>query len=204
MKKIITILVFIISLNNLYADSPITSTTFYTFYSDVVVVEKAHQSGTVDDTIADYLLSDTVAIDVKAAIINALSWNFNGKNNASLLTSFIMKKYSYSNGFDLNVLSAEDIFCLGYLTIMDNYFQTEKPIKILTLASSKDPKSFTIQMILALAIAQHDMESDFCAVYKGCVSVKNNMNLKQDMKQNAVDAIFSYINIYKPYCNEKK
>lgn len=202
--KYFFLLFLIFSFSRLFADSPITSTVFYTFYSDIPIVEKAHQSGTINDSIADYLLNDTVAIDVKAAIINALSWNFNGKSNAPLLMQFIIKKYNFGNGFDLNLLSAEDIFCLGYLTIMDNYFQTEKPIKILTLASNKNPKSFTIQMILALTIAQRDLNSDWCSVYKGCDNVRKDKNLTKEMKQDAVDSIFSYINTYKPYCDEKK
>ena len=187
----------------LLADSPITSTEFYKSYLNYPVVVKAHDAHIINDSIAAYLLNDSVAVEVKAAVINALSWDFNGKNNASLLMQYLIKKYNYGNGFDLNTLSADDIFCLGYLTIMDNYFQTEKPIKILTLAHDKKPDSFTINIILALAEAQQAMDTDFCKVYKICADVKKDKKLTKDMRQSAIDSIFEYINIYKESCKEK-
>lgn len=204
MKRTAVYLCFILCTQCLYADSPITSTKFYSNYSDYPIVEKAHISGILTDTIADYILSDTIDIEVKAAIINALSWDAEGKNNAPLFMQYIVKKYNYQKGFDLNILPAEDIFCLGYLTIMDDYFETEKPIKILTLARDKSPKSFTIQMILALAISQEEMDSDWCRVYKICDEVRKNNGLTKDMKQDSIDAIFNYINLYKAGCHDKK
>ena len=197
---ILTITLIFISIEKIFAESPITSTIFYTSYSNFPVVEKAHLSGVINDTIAEYLLNDSNAIDVKAAIINALSWSDKGKNNASLLMKHIIKKYNFGKAFDMNLLSAEDIFCLGYLTMMDNYSQTEKPVKILTLASNKKPKSFTIKIVLALSIAQTYNDPHSCDVYKICANVKEDSNLDNDMRQSAIDKIFDFINQYKQYC----
>jgi hypothetical protein len=199
---IITILLFniLFSASSLFADSPITSTSFYSAYAEYAIVNKAHESGVMNESIAHYLLSDTVAIDVKAAIINALSWNFDGKQNASLLMPYIQKKYKTTGEPDMKTLSADDVFCLGYLTVMDNYFQTEKPLKLLALARKKKPNSYTINIILALVEGQEAMATDFCRVYKICEEVGKNSSLTQDMKTDAINIIFDYIVDYKEYC----
>ena len=185
------------------ADSPITSTQFYTCYSEYSIVLNAQKSGVMNDSIAEYLLNDTLDIGVKAAIINALSWDAGGKDNAPLLMQYIIKKYKFGNGFDLKLLSAEDIFCLGYLTIMDDYFSTDKPIGILKIAHEKDPKSYTISMILALAEAQKAMDSDWCQVYKLCAAVEKDKDLNHDLKSTAIQQIFKYIDSYRSSCKEK-
>jgi hypothetical protein len=201
--KITVLLSFLLSgAGRLFADSPITSTDFYSAYAEYAIVNKAHEAGVMNESIAAYLLSDTVAIDVKAAIINGLSWSIEGKQNATLLMPYIQKKYKTSGEPDMKTLSADDLFCLGYLTIMDNYFQTEKPLKLLSLARKKKPDSYTINIILALAEGQEAMATDFCRVYKICEEVRKNYSLTQDMKMDALNIIFGYIEDYKGYCKD--
>jgi len=196
-------LLLLLTVKVVLADSPVTSTIFYNCYSEYAIVMKAHKSGVMNDTIAEYLLNDTLEIGVKAAIINALSWDANGKDNAPLLIQYISKKYKLGKGFDMNLLSADDIFCLGYLSIMDNYNNTAKPISILKLAHEKKPKSYTISIILALAEAQEAMSTDWCQVYKLCTSVDKDKELIRDLRSSAILNIFNYINIYKSSCKEK-
>lgn len=206
MKKfrIFLIAIMLITATNIVlADSPITSTVFYDSYSEYPIVLKAQKSGVMNDTIAGFLLNDTLDIGIKAAIINALSWDIDGKQNAPLLMEYILKKYKLGKGFDIRLLSAEDIFCLGYLTIMDDYFNTDKPIGILKIAHEKSPKSYTISMILALAEAQKAMSTDFCEVYKLCKEVDKDKDLTRDLKVTAITQIFNYINNYKTYCKGK-
>jgi hypothetical protein len=206
MRNIYKITVLLSSLfmvaGSLFADSPITSTSFYSAYAEYDIVNKAHEVGVINESIANYLLCDTVAIDVKAAIINALSWNFDGKQNASLLMPYIQKKYKVSGDINFKKLSADDVFCLGYLTIMDNYFQPDKALKLLTIARDKKPKSYTINIILALVEAQKAMDTDFCRVFKICEEVRTNYSLTQDMKMDALNIIFGYIADYKEYCKD--
>jgi hypothetical protein len=201
-KTLILSLFFVISSSRLFADSPITSTDFYKSYLDNTMVMKAHNSGVMNDTIAEYLLNDTIAIDIKAAVINALSWSIDGKDNAPLFVQYIIKKNNLGKAFDMNTLSADAIFCLGYLTIMDDYFQTDKAISILSLARDKKPKSYTVNIILALAEAQRVFDSDWCGVYKVCNEVKKNVSLKTDMRESAISVIFDYINLYKSSCKD--
>ncbi len=182
------------------ADSPITSTPIYQAYLENPYVSLALKKGVLNDTIAGYLLNDTVSIDKKAAVINALGWDFNGKNNATEFFKYIQKKYNFSKAFDLDGVSGDDVFCLGYLTIMDNYFETEKPIKILKIAKTKNPKSYTVNIILALVEAQKAMDTDWCAVWRLAASVKDNGNLVYDMDTNAVKIIFDYMELYESSC----
>ena len=88
MKKILQV-VFLLNVLFMFsavihADSPITATGFYEAYLDVKMVERAHLEGVMGLEIAEFLTSPENPIDVKAAVINALSWRFDGKNNAEL------------------------------------------------------------------------------------------------------------------------
>ncbi|MCC7212305.1 MAG: hypothetical protein IT451_10775 [Candidatus Brocadia sp.] len=69
-----------------YADSPITATDFYEAYKDAKMVQRAHLEGVMGVEIAEYLSSPENPVDHKAAVINALSWRFEGKSNAELCT----------------------------------------------------------------------------------------------------------------------
>ena len=80
-------------LNILIADSPITSTDFYKAYLSVPEVESARASGIINKQIANFLLNPEHTIDKKAAIINALSWDLNGKVNAILFNKYLYKKW---------------------------------------------------------------------------------------------------------------
>jgi len=73
---------FFLSIAN--ADSPITSTDFYKAYLHIPEVEEANKVGVLSDKIAQYLLDSENSLDKKAAVINALSWDFDRKINAYL------------------------------------------------------------------------------------------------------------------------
>jgi hypothetical protein len=115
-----------------HADSPITATKFYEAYMDVKMVERAHLEGVMGLEIAEFLTSIENPIDVKASVINALSWKFDGKNNAELYAYYLALLYHVSiTELDTEFLSADEIFCIGYLTAMDDYFHPEKALPIL-------------------------------------------------------------------------
>ena len=68
-----------------FADSPLTSTTFYQAYLDVLIVKQADQTHRLDRAMGDYLLNDQNPFDVKLAVINALSWEENVSENVQNL-----------------------------------------------------------------------------------------------------------------------
>ncbi len=57
-----------------FADSPVTSTDFYTAYLDIEEVAKASEMTYIDEETALYLSDSENPIDVKAAVINAIGW----------------------------------------------------------------------------------------------------------------------------------
>lgn len=184
-----------------YADSPITATDFYEAYRDVKMVQRAHLEGVMGVEIAEFLSSPENPIDVKAAVINALSWRFEGKNNAELYTYYLGLLYHLSiTELDTDFLSADEIFCLGYLIAMDNYFHPENAISLLEEADKLIRDSFTVSIVLALAKAQIAFEKDWCEAWKTIERVLKNTDLNQDLRQEAKKIIVDYMILYREYC----
>ena len=205
MKKILQV-VFLLNVLFLFqktshADSPITATKFYEAYLDVKMVERAHLEGVMGLEIAEFLTSPENPIDVKAAVINALSWRFDGKNNAELYACYLALLYHVSLiELDTAFLSADEIFCMGYLMVMDDYFHPEKALPILEEAYKTMGNSFTVSIILALAKAQRAFDSDWCEVWRLTEEVLKNKALRQDLRPEAVERIVDYMILYKEYC----
>ncbi len=184
-----------------YADSPITTTNFYEVYHDVKMVQRAHLEGVMGLEIAEFLSSPENPIDVKAAVINALSWRFEGKNNAELYTYYLGLLYHMSiTELSTDFLSADEIFCLGYLAAMDDYLHPENAVILLEEARKGMKDSFTVSIISAVAKAQIAFERDWCAAWKIIEGVLVNADLKQDMRPEAKKIIVSYMILYREYC----
>ncbi len=205
MKKILLV---VLLLNVLFifpaashADSPITATKFYEAYLDVKMVERAHLEGVMGLEIAEFLTSLENPIDVKAAVINALSWRFDGKNNAELYAYYLALLYHVSvTELDTEFLSADEIFYLGYLTAMDDYFHPEKALPLLEEAHKVMKDSFTVSIVLALTKAQKAFDLDWCESWKLIEEVLRNKELKQDLRPQATKMIVDYMLLYKEYC----
>jgi len=180
------------------ADSPVTSTPFYEAYSDIGIVANAHEGGVMTTTIARYLSSPIHPIDVKMAIINALSWDIDGKSNGVLYAYYLGLKYGVTiDQLDFNMLASDELLCMGYLCIMDDYFHPEDGIAFLEKANELVGDSFTYSIILAIGKAQKAMDSDFAEVWKLAENVFENKKLKQDMRDDAVKIIRDYMVLYK-------
>ncbi len=205
MKKILQVVILLNVLflfqKTSHADSPITATKFYEAYMDVKMVERAHLEGVMGLEIAEFLTSPENPIDVNAAGINALSWKFDGKNNAELYAYYLALLYHVSvTELDTEFLSADEVFCMGYLTAMDDYFHPEKALPILEEAHKMMGNSFTVSIILALAKAQRAFDSDWCEVWKLTEAVLQNKELNQDLRPEAIKMIVGYMILYKEYC----
>ena len=205
MKKIF-LLVFILTLlvifpTTSYADSPITSTRFYEAYLDVKMVQRAHLEGVMGLEIAEFLSSPENPIDVKAAVINGLSWRIDGKSNAELYIYYLALLYHVPfTELDTDFLSADEIFCLGYLSIMDDYFHPENAIPLLEKAEETMKDSFTVSIVLAITKAQKAFDSDWCEAWRLIERVLKNKELKQDLRPEATKIIVDYMILYKEYC----
>ncbi|MBN1898894.1 MAG: hypothetical protein JW827_08965 [Spirochaetes bacterium] len=201
MKKISFIILVFILTRFALADSPITSTDFYKAYSEIDLVKEAKSSGVMSLKIAEYLSSPSNSIDKKAAVINALSWKFEGKSNAELYSYYLaLNQGQLLKNLDIDLLQADEIFCLGYLTVMDDYFHPEKAFLLLEKAKNNLKNSFTASMILALAKAQKAMDSDWCTVWKLTEEVLHNESLDQDLRPEARKIIIDYMSLYESEC----
>lgn len=183
------------------ADSPLTSTPFADAYADVSIVKYASGKGKVDKKIAKFLMDEKNAIDEKAAVVNALGWDIDGKQNAGIFMNFLKKKYKKNESSDiLHVANGSELMCLGYMTAMDDYFNPAPGEKILALAAKKMPDSYTVQMIYSLARAQVHFDTNWCQVWKVVNAVDEDSNLTMELRSEARTIIMDYISLYKSEC----
>ncbi len=195
MKKWILILLTMVGIllfhDTAYADSPLTSTDFNKAYSDIGLVTKASDTGIMDEEIAAYLRDEANPIDVKAAIINALSWGPEDKDNAQ-----IYSKLAYDATLDelkIEELTGDQQFCFGYLLAMDDYFDTVLAQHYLKLAKTNMPESFTVAMIYGLV---ESMDLTYGSWEDHIKPVLEDTRLVTDMRQEAVDIITDYMILY--------
>lgn len=201
MKKILLFIWISIAYLNVHADSPITSTDFYSAYSNYPIVMSAKSSGVLDNVMISFLLDDKQPLEIKVAVINALSWNFDGKNNAELFKKALTKKYKKDfNDIKLTKFEDYELLCLGYLTVMDDYFNPKYAIDYLNVAREKNNKSFVIAMIKALIQAQIYIDGDWCALWNVYHDVMTDDSLIQDMNEAAIAIIDEYMSGYSGYC----
>lgn len=198
---IIPLLVTVIFFNagDSHSDSPLTSTVFHDAYIDVDEVLIAEQTNVMTPEFADFLHSKIYTIDLKAALINALGWDFKTHGNTEKYCRYIFNKSPDSLDFD--ELGSEDLFVVGYLNAMENYHHPSGSLKYLKKARKELKKSFTVNVIYSLVQAQTAMEKDFCKVWKIYDKVYKNKNLNQDMRLSASKIIYDYMYLYKNYCN---
>jgi hypothetical protein len=199
MKKIYFLIVLTISITNVFADSPLTSTNFFKAYLDVPLVQQALKSkGKLTHDMIFYLANDTNALDIKLAIINALGWNHKGRGNGTSYLNYVVKTKKYkgeakSITFKWFATSDELIF-YAYLLSLDNYFDVVDANEIAQLALKKSPNSYAVNMIACLIKSQGlFLLGEECYSFKLYNTLKTNTQLKMDVRNDAEKYIFEYM-----------
>jgi len=202
MKNIFLISFFFFSLwHTAQADSPLTSTKFATVYYDNDFVRIARlTNGQLTTELMSYLVNKTIPIDIKMAIINELGWQISGKTNYDKFLKYLIQNKIIKSKSQIKKASADIILSLAYLKALDNYFNVKKALKLANLAQKKAPKSFTVNLIAALIKAQQTMDDDWCTVYHITDNVRQDKSLTMDMRSEASDIIFLYMDSYKSDC----
>lgn len=196
MKRLFLTFGFIITILMAFADSPLTSTPFYTAYEGVAEVKAAvSANGELNIDLMEFLSSKN-PIAYKMAIINAIGWAFEGHNNYDRYKSFLGEKTGKGK------LKAENLLCLAYLKALDNYFDCVDALKIADEALALNPKSYTFNIIRALIKAQVLFDTDWCALYQATDNVRKKTDLKSDMNDGAIYIIFDYMDLYKTECGK--
>ncbi|MDG1038386.1 MAG: hypothetical protein P8P15_09895 [Polaribacter sp.] len=200
-RKLLIILVIGLLFNqNLLAGSPLTSTNIHEAYKDSAIIQLALKTeGKLTVELMNYLSDAKKPIELKIALINALGWDFNGKNNSTQFYEYLKENQNLKN---INETSADILICYAYLKALDNYFDVDDAIKFAQKAKSKNKNSYTINIICALIEAQKAMGSNWCEVYNLTNNIRINDTLQIDMKEDAIKIIFEYMNLYKDYCKK--
>jgi hypothetical protein len=192
-------IIFLIFLSTIYikADSPITSTPIDSAYNDIEMVKYAKKQGKMDEKISEYLHSSETNIDLKAAVINAIGWDFDGTENAKEYSLIVFSKSL--NKLNLDDLNSDDLFCLGYLQVLDDYFHPEKAIRFIERAKELNDTSFTVAIINALIQAQKLMvnQGSWCDMWSVVSKVFNDKHLVADLRDAAKKIIWNYMILYK-------
>lgn len=199
--KIISLFAFfILSINSsLLADSPLTSTWFSEAYkNEKIMVTASEAKGILTNELMNYLNAKKNPIAVKMAIINQLSWDINGKDNATIFFNYLVLKHGYKSKEDFLKKGKDyQLLCMAYIKALDNYFDVNEAIEFAEQALVKNPKSYTFNIICALIKAQLAFDSDWCKVYSLTNDVRTNISLSNDMNEEAIKIIFEYMDLYK-------
>ncbi len=183
------------------ADSPLTSTNFSKVYYDNDFVQVARKAnGQLTPELMGFLIDSEITIDVKMAIINELGWSISGKNSYQIFLEYLVKNKVIKSKSKIKNASAGIILSLAYLKAMDNYFDVKKAIKLAEMAKTKISGSYTANLITALIQAQQAMGGDWCKVYRLTNDVRQNKDLTRDMRPEASEIIFEYMDAYKHDC----
>lgn len=185
-----------------FADSPITSTTFYKGYLDVAIIKEAAKSdGIITEKQLQFLTNSKNPIAIKLALINSLRWIVKSKSNAPEYLAYLFEKQpklNYKNF--INNASAEELICYAYLKAMDNYFNVKSASVFAIQAMRKAPTTYSIQLIGTLIQVQGVNAKNWCAIYTKINQVRKNKKLQLDMRLISTAAVFSYTDGYKEYC----
>ena len=207
MKRLFTALLLTLSWALMWADSPLTSTDFAENYKDHPMVQMAlnlHGDDAdpyVPVSILDFLANKKSPIDVRLAVINAISWNFEGKSSGEQLYEYLSKRYKAKTTDKLvKKLDAGTLAVYAYAKAMSDYFDVKEAQELGHKAVKKDKsKSFSVAFITSLIDAQVYLDSDWGMVYKVMNNVLHDGSLHLDMRQDAIDSVMEYINEYKGY-----
>jgi hypothetical protein len=184
-----------------FADSPITSTTFYGAYQNEVIVQEALKAKSkLTDNLLAYLVDSTKPLDIKLAVINAIGWEHRGVVNSKAFFNYVMDKKQYQSKYGSDFMSfkwqatKDELVCYAYLKALDNYFTIDDAFAMAGEALRKYPKDFSVNMIYNLIKVQAlTSVEEYCYASKLFLSLRDNPTLKLDMRNEAMRDIFTYM-----------
>lgn len=200
MKRLLTAIALMLTFTAGWADSPLTSTHFADAYSDHPMVQMADEmmQNDIPTTLLNFLANKKEPVDVRLAVINKIGWNFDGTTVGAQLGEYLMGRYGAKNEAKLfKKLDAGTLAVYAYAKAMSNYFDVTAASELGHKALKKNKKkSFSVAMASALIDAQVYLDGDWSMVYKVVADVLHDGSLHLDMRQEAIDNIMEYINLY--------
>jgi hypothetical protein len=203
MKRLLTSIALLLTFIVSWADSPLTSTHFAEAYSDHEMVQMANEMMQYDmpTTLLNFLADKSQPVDVRLAVINKVGWNFNGTSMGAQLGEYLMGRHNVKTEKKLvKKLDAGTLAVYAYARAMSDYFNVTAASELGHMAVNKNKnKSFSVALISALIDAQVYLDSDWSMIYKVVANVLHDGSLHLDMRQEAIDNIMDYINLYSEY-----
>ena len=203
MKRLLTSIALLLTFIASWADSPLTSTHFAEAYSDHEMVQMANEMMQYDmpTTLLNFLADKSQPVDVRLAVINKVGWNFNGTSMGAQLGEYLMGRNNVKTEKKLvKKLDAGTLAVYAYARAMSDYFNVTAASELGHMAVNKNKnKSFSVALISALIDAQVYLDSDWSMIYKVVANVLHDGSLQLDMRQEAIDNIMDYINLYSEY-----
>lgn len=182
------------------ADSPATSTPFYQAYLELDPIQQAAETQQLSPELLAWLLDEQRPLDQQLALVNALGWRFEGQQNHRVYAAALQQKYQRDPA-DGGHLRPQEQLLLGYLMLMDDYFNPRTALPLIRRGARRLWQSQAAQMILAIAEAQDYINKAevWCQVW---VLTKQGLNprLQKDLRPAAVAEITDYLKVYRPYC----
>lgn len=182
------------------ADSPATSTPFYQAYLELAPIQAAAESQTLSPDLLAWLLDESRPLDQQLALVNALGWRFEGQQNHRVYTAALQHKYQREPA-DGGHLRPQEQLLLGYLMLMDDYFNPRAALPLIRRGARRLWQSQAAQLVLAIAEAQDYINKAevWCQVW---VLTEQGLSprLQQDLRPAAVREITDYLQVYRPYC----
>ncbi len=202
-NRLITLMFALAIVGVSQAANDVALTRFYQYYNQLDPIQDIEANGMLNGTVAMFLMNNTIPIDQKAAVCNAFIAHNEMGNTASGYKQFIARKYRVDfKKLDLSQLKGEELFILGYLTMIDNKGNTSEALPILEQAKQKLPNSTTINAVLALATAQKLANSgQKCDAWKTIDQLSTATGLNNDMNKQVIDTIRAENNNLESACD---
>lgn len=172
-----------------YADSPVTSTAIYQAYLDVKMVTESKNNG-LSEKVVDFLSSKDSPLDERAAVINAL-YSDQIWEERNFTDEYAIQVYGMTfDSLDIGGLRADEVFVLGYMTVLDHYMAPD--LYWLSQARKDIPDSMTVAIVYTIALSQQDMMCSWNYIEQ----IISDKNLHMDIRQDALDIIVRYMELY--------
>lgn len=181
-------------------DSPVTSTPFHQAYQDNPLVADAAENHLLTEEMVKYLLKRRNPLDQKLAILNALSWGSTATGNLTILKDAITEKRKIAVLSPESRMKPHDQLLLGYMMLLENYFEPKLAAPYIEKGADRLPKSRTAQVIRAICRAQVSFDESWCQVWRHYEEVANREDLKNDFREKADRIIYDYLVLYKEDC----
>ncbi|MCF8368733.1 MAG: hypothetical protein K9G76_06795 [Bacteroidales bacterium] len=204
MKKSLFSLTLFFALSQIFAsDPPVSLISFYQDYSSIEEVGIADQTGELNGLVIPFLMDENNSIDQKAAVINTFAVSEKPKRNASTFQQFLARKYGVDfSSMDLNLLNGDELFCLGYLTLIDESGKTTNGLPILEMALMKNPQSKTVNLIYTIALAQDNLnKGNKCEAWKNYSNFTGKEEMNPDISNNITTYFLVALEKYKEACD---